>query len=122
MANKKFKTKEVGKLDSKFCKKYGLSGCTNFKIVQSLGLVYHAQKHMNDFTSVDSFNLTILKISSVISSPYFVYYESAKNSLKFYKKLTEYVCVVVNITATEAFVSTVYPVNKKVIDKLKNRR
>jgi len=37
-----------------------------------------------------------------------------------YKKLTEYVCVVVNITATEAFVST-YPVSKKVIDKLENR-
>lgn len=116
---KKYKTKEVGILDKSFCKKYGLKDCINFKIVQLLGLIYHAQKHMNDFVSVDSFNITMLKIGTIISSPYFVFYDSSKNFLRYYKKLEEYVCVVVNITSTEAFVSTVYPVNKKTIDKLK---
>lgn len=76
---------------------------------------------MNDFVSVDSFNMTMLKIKDVITSPYFVYYDSQRNSLKFYKKIEEYVCVVVNVTSTEAFVSTVYPVNKKNIDKLKKQ-
>ena len=122
MGSKKYKSKEVGRLDKKFCNKYGLENCTNFKIVQSLGLIYHAQKHMNDFVSVDSFNETMLKIKDVISYPYFVYYDTQKNSLKYYKKIVEYVCVVVNITSTEAFVSTAYPINKKNIDKLKNRR
>ena len=114
MGSKKYKSKEVGRLDKKFCNKYGLENCTNFKIVQSLGLIYHAQKHMNDFVSVDSFNETMLKIKDVISYPYFVYYDTQKNSLKYYKKVVEYVCVVVNITSTEAFVSTVYLVNKKI--------
>lgn len=102
---KKYKNKEVGRLDKKFCQKYGISNCINFKIVQSLGVIYHAQKHMNDFINVDSFNTTVLKINEVINQSFFVYYDAERNSIKFYKKLMEYVCVVVNITETEAFVA-----------------
>ena len=80
MRSKKYKSKEVGRLDKRFCNKHGLENCINFKIVQSLGLIYHAQKHMNDFVSVDSFNETMLKIKDVISSPYFVYYVILKKT------------------------------------------
>lgn len=118
---KKFKSKEIGRLDKNLCKKYNLPNFNNIKIVQSLGLVAHIQKHLNDFISVDSFNMTITSVRSVIEKPYFVYYDSQKNSIKFYKRLKEYVCVVVNITSTEAYVATIYPVNKRNIDKLKNK-
>lgn len=95
---------------------------SNFKIEQSLGLIYHIQKHLNDFIRVDSFNKTLLNIPNIISKPYFMYYDSIKNSIKYYKKVEEFVCVVVNINGTSAFVSTIYPVKKIVVDKLKNKR
>ncbi|MDD2208410.1 MAG: hypothetical protein PHG03_03420 [Bacilli bacterium] len=121
MASRKYKNKEVGRLEKKFCDKHGIGKCTNFKIVQSLGLIYHVQKHMNDFISVDSFNYTMLNIKEVVNAPFFTDYDSINHSIKYYKKLQEYVCVVVNITETNAFVSTVYPVNKKRINKLKQQ-
>lgn len=62
MASRKYKNKEVGRLEKKFCDKHRIGKCTNFKIVQSLGLIYHVQKHMNDFISIDSFNYTMLNI------------------------------------------------------------
>lgn len=89
------------------------------KIEQSLGLMYHVQKHMNDFNSVDSFNFTLLNISQVISKPLAMQYDPVKKSIKYYKKLQEYVCVVVNLTDDTAFVATLYPVSKKTIDKIK---
>ena len=118
---KKLKTKIVGSIESKHCKKYNISQYANYKIEQSLGLIYHVQKHMNDFISVDSFNITMASITQIISRPYFVYYDPVKNSLKYFKKIKEYICVVVNIVGDGALVSTVYPVNKKNIDKLKNK-
>lgn len=122
MGNKKnFKTKYVGIIEYKYCQKYNILNYTNYKIVQSLGLIYHIQKHAKDFINVDSLNFTISNISKIISEPYFVYYDPKKNSLKYFKKMKEYVCVVINIVENKAFVSTIYPVNKKNIDKLKNK-
>lgn len=89
--------------------------------MQSLKLIYHVNKHVNDFISVDSFNDTLANVDKVISSPYYVYYDPIKNSLRYYKKIDEYVCVVVNILNDYSFISTIYPVNKKMIDKLKNK-
>lgn len=121
MTNKKYKMKVVGVIDSNFCKKHNINFYANFKIEQSLGLIYHVQKHLNDFISVDSFNSTLMSIPKIISNPYYMYYDSVKNSIRYYKKVKEFVCVVVNISNTNAFVSTIYPINKKNIDKLKNR-
>lgn len=117
----KKKTKIVGKISSSICKTNNISVFSGYDIVQSLGLISHINKHVNDFISVDSFNKTLANVSKVISSPYFVYYDPIKNSLKYYKKLDEYVCVVVNILNDYSFVSTIYPVNKKTIDKIKNK-
>ena len=52
-------------------------------------------------------------------NPEFVYYDYSKNSIKYFKKLKQYVCVVVKIDKNKAFVATLYPVNKKSILKLK---
>lgn len=115
------KTKIVGKISSSICKKNNISCYKEYDILQSLGLIYHINKHINDFININSFNKTIKSIDKIITSPLFVYYDPVKNSLRYYKKLDEYVCVVVNILEDYSFVSTVYPVNKKTIDKLKNR-
>lgn len=112
----KHKSKNVGSIGKKFIKKYNLK-IANEKIVQSLGLVHHTQKHLENFCSVDSFNRTLIDIPKILSKPYYVSYDNDKNSLKYYGKIVEYVCIVVNITDTENFVSTFYPVAKAKIDK-----
>lgn len=117
----KKKTKLVGKISALICNQYNISCYIDYEIVQSLGLISHVNKHVNDFISVDSFNKTIANVDKVISSPYYVYYDPIKNSLRYYKKIEEYVCVVVNILNDYSFISTIYPVNKKMIDKLKNK-
>ncbi|CDF20585.1 unknown [Clostridium sp. CAG:609] len=58
----------------------------------------------------------------IISKPYFMYYDKVKNSIRYYKRVKEFVCVVVNINETSAFVSTIYPVRKATVDKLKNKK
>lgn len=112
----KYKTKDIGIIDKKYIKTYNLK-LSNNKIIQSLGLVYHTNKHLKNFCSVDSFNNTLQELSKIISKPYYVEYDSSKNSLKYYGKIIEYVCIVVNITDTENFVSTFYPIGKNKIDK-----
>lgn len=117
----KCKTKIVGKINSKFCKDNNITNYSNMKIVQSFGLVKHVQKHINDFTDVNSYNLTMSSLDKIINKPYFVSYDSVKNSIKYYGQVKQYVCIVVNLTNTEAYISTFYPVNKKTIDKLKKK-
>lgn len=118
---KKVKVKKVGYLDIKIIREYNLYQYKNKNIVQSTNLNKHTLKHANEFKSVDSYNETLLKIREVFKSPYYVYFDENKNSLKYYKKLEEYVCVVVNLTEKDVFVSTFYPVNKIKIDKLKKQ-
>ena len=76
----------------------------------------------NDFKSVDSFNLTLLNIKEAISKPYYMLYDPIKNSIRYYKKIEEYVCIIVNINEASAYVSTLYPISKDNIDKLKKQK
>ena len=118
---KKTSVVKVGKLTENFCKKYGITDGMGFDIVQSIGLVYHVQKHTSNFLNLNNYTDALSNISKVIASPIFVYFDSARNSIRFYKKLQQYVCVVVNIDKTVAHVATVYPINKKKIDRLKQK-
>ena len=47
--------------------------------------------------------------------------KKTKKSIKYYKKLDEFVCLVVNVLDDYAYVSTMYPVTKKTIDKIKDK-
>ncbi len=100
----------------KYIKKFELQ-ILNTKIVQSLGLVYHAKKHLKNFCNLKSFNKTLQGLSKIIKNPYYISYDKDKNSLKYYGKINEYVCVIVNLTNKENFVSTFYPIGKNKIDK-----
>ena len=120
MSNKKSVVK-IGKLTKKLCQKYGITYGIGFDIVQSKGLIYHVQKHINDFNNVNNYALALSNVSKILSSPNFVYFDNKRNSIKFFKKITQYICVVVNIEKEVAYVATIYPINKKKIEKLKQK-
>lgn len=119
---KKHKVKKVGYLHIQIIREYDLYQYKNKNIVQSINLNKHTLKHANEFKSIDSYNRTLSELTEVIKTPYYVYFDEYRNSLKYYKKLEEYVCVVVNLTEGDIFVSTFYPVNKNKIDKLKKSK
>ncbi len=116
---KKYKTKEIGKITDSVSKKCDIEQYTNFLIVQSLGLPYHTSKHANDFHTVDNYNQTLSNIEKIIEQPYYVEYDKNRNSIKYYGKIEQYTCIVVNILENHAYVSTMYPISKKKIDKMK---
>lgn len=116
---KKYKTKEIGKISSAVARKYNIEQYIDYSIVQSLGLPYHTSKHANDFNTVDSYNQALLHVGKIIQKPYHVEYDKKRKSLKYYGKIEQYTCVVVNILEKHAYVSTMYPISKKKIDKMK---
>lgn len=118
---KKYKTKEIGKITDNIAKKHNIEQYINYPIVQSLGLPYHTSKHANDFHTVDSYNQTLLNVEKVIKKPYHVEYDKKRNSLKYYGKVEQYTCIVVNILENNAYVSTIYPISKVKIDKIKEK-
>ena len=82
-------------------------------------MIYHATKHSEEFTNEEGFQKSINSIADILLEPYFMYYDEVKKSIKYYKKIDQFVCVVVNILTHNAFVATIYPVNQKSIEKLK---
>ncbi len=120
--NKKFTSKKVGYIDDKIIKKFDIKNIVSEKIVQSSKLDIHTNKHANDFVSLDSYHNTLMNIDKIISNPYYVEYDEKRNSLKYYGKVSQYVCVVVRLDKKEYFVSTFYPLSKKKIDKLISKK
>ena len=57
----------------------------------------HTNKHANDLITLDSYHNTLMNIDKIISSPYYVEYDKKRNSLKYYGKVDQYVCVVVRL-------------------------
>lgn len=113
-------TKTVGTISDDIIEKYKLYDYRNKKIVQSLDLYIHITKHIKDFKSIDSYNKTISNIENIISEPLFVYYNKQRNSLLYFKKIDEEVCVVVKLNLREnkdSYVASVYPVNENKIQK-----
>lgn len=91
----------------------------NKPILQALKLYKHTSKHVEDFKNVDSYNTTMSNIDKVISEPYFIFYDKQKHSLRYYKKLDEFVCVIVKLSnKRQLYVQTVYPVSVDKIQKL----
>ena len=114
--------KIVGKISDEIVEKYRLYEYRNKEIVQSLSLYLHVAKHVKEFLNVDSYNHTMANIPQIIKEPKFVYYDPNKNSLLYFKKIDENVCVVVKINLRKnkkPYIATVYPVSNRKIEKLK---
>lgn len=114
--------KIVGKISDEVVERYKLYDYRNKEIIQSLDLYIHVAKHAKEFESVDSFNHTLSSIPEIILKPYFVYYDSSRNSLLYFKEVDENVCIVVKLNLRknkDSYVATVYPISKTKIDKYK---
>lgn len=112
--------KVVGKISDNIIKKYNLYDYKNKEIVQSLDLYIHINKHKHEFKNIESYNHAVENISEIINDPYFVYYDRERNSLLYFKKIDENVCVVVKLNLRKNkvnYVSTIYPINEKKIQK-----
>jgi len=115
-------TKIVGYVDKKIAYDNNIIEYAEKDIVQSTKLDIHTNKHAADFFSIDSYHNTLININEIIKNPYYVEYDSKKDSLKYYGKVDQYVCVIVKIKEKkELYISTFYPQSKEKIDKLKNK-
>lgn len=120
---KKYKTKIVGYIDEKVAKENNIEEYANKEILQSTKLDIHTNKHADNFFSIDSYHNTLINIDKIIKKPYYVEYDKAKESLKYYGKIDQYVCIIVKIKdKRELYVSTFYPQSKEKIDKLKDKK
>lgn len=123
MSKKKI-VKIVGRISHDIAKRYNLYEYENQEIIQSLDLYAHVLKHINEFNSVDSYNNAVLNVEKIIEDPYFVYYDKQRNSLQYFKEIDEDVCAVVKLKLREKddnYISTIYPVSKNKINKLKEK-
>lgn len=121
MAKERIK-KVVGKISDEIVERYNLYEYRNMEIIQSFDLYQHIQKHVYEFKSIDSYNHTISNIPKIISNPLFVYYDSERNSLLYFKKIDENVCVVVKLNLRknkDTYISTIYPISEAKIQKYK---
>jgi len=107
------RVKLVGKINESITSFYSLEKYNNYKIYQSLNLIYHVNKHKVSFINSYSYYYTLNNLEEVLLSPEFVYYDNKNNSFRYFKKLKEYVCVIVKFNDGSAFISTFYPVSKK---------
>ena len=116
--------KKVGIISDEIVERYKLYDYRNESIIQHLSLYVHITKHVEEFLSVDSYNNTISNIPQIIKKPDFVYYNSKKNSLLYFKKIDENVCVVVKLNLRKnkkPYIATIYPVSEQKIEKLKEQ-
>lgn len=118
---KHYTCKIVGSISEQIANDNNISQYENLEIVQSTKLDIHTNKHANDFFSIDSYYNTLMNLDKIIKKPYHVEYDKKRQSLKYYGKVDQYVCVVVKLDRKEIYISTIYPQSKDKIDKLKNK-
>lgn len=116
----KDKEKIVGIVSEEIIDRYKLYDYRNYKIVQTLSLYKHIEKHIPEFKNLDSYKSTIKNIEKIINNPNFVYYDYNKKTLSYFKKIKEDVCVVVKLKLRKNkknYISTIYPISKNKITK-----
>lgn len=110
----------VGTISDEIVDKYKLYAYRNKTIVQSLKLYIHVEKHIKEFKNIHNYYRAIRGIKEIIADPYFVYYDNLRNSLLYFKQLSENVCVVVKLILKKnanCYVATLYPISKKKIER-----
>ena len=110
----------MGNVTQGIAKKWYLDEQTDKIILQEAGLFKHIAPHAEQYESIESLNYTMEHMEDVIKSPDFVFYNTKKNGIEYYKKLIENVVVVVTPTKKrELYISSVYPVDES---KISNRK
>ena len=117
---KKRIVKIMGNVTQSIAKKWYLDEQTDKIILQEAGLFKHIAPHAEQYESIESLNYTMEHMEDVIKNPDFVFYNTKKNGIEYYKKLIENVVVVVTPTRKrELYISSVYPVDES---KISNRK
>ena len=110
----------MGNVTQSIAKKWYLDEQTDKIILQEAGLFKHIAPHAEQYESIESLNYTMEHMEDVIKNPDFVFYNTKKNGIEYYKKLIENVVVVVTPTRKrELYISSVYPVDES---KISNRK
>lgn len=115
---------DISKIDNDIVNKYNLTIYDKQEIIQDMNLYLHTYKHIKEFKTIDNYNYAIFNIGEIIKKPYFVYYDKDKESLLYFKEMKEDVCAVVKLNIRknkDTYVSTLYPVNKNKVEKLKEK-
>ncbi len=116
--------KVVGQINDEVVDRYELYDYRGRDVIQSMDLYIHIAKHRNEFQSIDSYNNTLSNIENIIAKPNFVYYEKQRNTLLYFKKIDENVCVVVRLELRankDCFIASIYPVSESKITRLKEQ-
>ena len=123
MAKERIK-KIVGRISRDVAIRYNLYELEGQEIVQSLDLYAHTFKHIKEFKSIDNYNNAVLNLEEILKNPYFAYYDKSRNSLQYFCEIDEYVCAVVKLkirSKDDNYVSTIYPISKSKINKIKEK-
>jgi hypothetical protein len=116
------KIRTVGVISHAVAERFKLYEYENKHIVQSSNLCKHTVKHKSEFKNVDSYYLAFNSIPRIIAKLTFVFYDERRESLLYFKKIEENVCVVVKLSLSKnIYVATMYPVGIRKMQKLMHK-
>ncbi len=113
--------KYVGKLEPTIATYWDIKNHSNKPILVYEDRIEHViSSHINDFSSKEKILKIYGKLPIIINKPDYVFYNKNNNSLEYYKKLSDNVCVAVRVNNGNVLkVKSWYPVTKT---KIKNRK
>lgn len=110
----------LGKVNKDVAEKWYLDKYINKKIVFYDDRLEHCKEHINNYEKEEDFYYVYDNLEQIITNPDYVYYDTAKRGLEYYKKLKSNILVAVRIKdANELKVKSFYPVTDT---KIENRQ
>lgn len=108
-------------LDDHYINKYGLPNTyENKSIVLYDDRFSHFAKHKQEFSSEESYKISILNINTIIQNPDFICFNEKNKSLEFVKRMVDNTLVAVRVSqSNELKIKTLYPINDTKKEKLK---
>ena len=106
----------LGKINKKIIDKWYLDKYRDKKIVFYEDRIEHCKEHIDEYKNKEDFYYTLKNLDKIIKSPDYVFYDSKKKGLEYYKKLKGNILVAVRINnGYELKVKSFYPVDKSKI-------
>lgn len=115
--------KYIGILDSRIAEKWGISEHKNKPILVFDNKREHViDNHLEDFGNEANVDKVYNSLSNIIKKPDYVYYDSNKKGLEYYKKLDNNICVAVRVNPGRTLkVKSWYPVKESKIENRKKK-
>jgi hypothetical protein len=110
----------IGKIPESIIIQYNLSSYRGKNIIMYNDRYQYIEKHKHEFISDESFDNSVNAIPAIIQSPDYVFIDTNKKGIEFYKKIDEHTCVAVRMGATLK-VKSMYPVTETKINNRKKK-